>query len=172
MESPHQAQACSMGGGLRISILQRNMPSLLPDLGSNSSFCITDETFPYVSGIFDETMDPSFVTNEPIAVINLPDRKQLKSVTKPQNEVILGNKANPSNSSWLSMPIENDHAVDFSMSITSAQEDNKDINHVTEASPKGDPPDVSCHPLECTSNTKKRIARLIWLKTSKTDFLD
>ncbi|KAK2838723.1 hypothetical protein Q7C36_013537 [Tachysurus vachellii] len=154
MENIHQEQACSTG--LRMSILRRNASNLLPDLCSNCSVCkITDETFPYMSGIFDETIDPSFMSNGPVAVKDLPDQDQLKTVTNTQDEVISGNQANDAYNSWLSLPIENGHSVDFSMSITSAQEDCEGINNVTEANPKGDVPDVSCHSLEVTGCTEK-----------------
>lgn len=151
-------QACSTGNGLRMSILQRNASSLLPDPCSNSSFYkISDETFPYMSGIFDETMDPSFMSNGPAAPTTLPDQVQLKTFTKTQDEVISGAGVHTkaAYNSWLSIPIENGHSIDFSMSITSAQDNHEDINNVTESSPRGDVPDVSCHSLESASCTEK-----------------
>ncbi|XP_026990900.2 uncharacterized protein si:ch211-126c2.4 [Tachysurus fulvidraco] len=154
MENIHQEQACSTG--LRISILRRNASDLLSDLRSHSSvWNIADETFPYMSGIFDETIDPSFMSDGPVAFKNLRDQEQLKTVTNAQDDVISGNQANAAYDSWLSMPVENDHSVDFSMSITSAQEVCEGINNVTETNPKGDVPDVSCHSVEVTGCTEK-----------------
>ncbi|MCJ8734098.1 hypothetical protein PDJAM_G00231450 [Pangasius djambal] len=151
-------QACSTGNGLRMSILRRNASSLLPDLCSNSSVCkITDETFPYMSGIFDETMDPSFMSNGPVATADLPDQVEFKTLTKTQDEAIsgAGGQTKAAYNSWLSIPIENGHSVDFSMSITSAQDDHEDIANVTESNPKGDIPEVSCHSQESASCTEK-----------------
>lgn len=158
MESLHQEQACSTGSGLRMSVLQRNVSSLFPDLCSNSSVCkITDETFPYISGILDDTMDPSFISNTPVAPTELPDQVQIKTLTKTQEEVIsgAGSQTKAAYNSWLSIPIENGHSIDFSMSITSAHNDLEDIANVTESNLKGDVPDVSCHSAESASCAEK-----------------
>lgn len=149
MEGLHQEQACSTGSGLRMSVLQRNSSSLLPDLCRNSSVYIADETFPYVSGIFDETIDP-FMSNGP----DLPNQVQLKTLTKTQDEVISG-AGSQTKATYNSIPVENGNLMDFSMSITSAQDDPEDISNVTESNPKGAMPDVSCNSLESTSCTEK-----------------
>lgn len=145
MEGLHQEQACSTGSGLRMSVLQRNSPSLLPDLCRNSSVYITDETFPYMSGIFDETMDP-FVSNGP----NLPN----PVLRKTQDEVI-SCAASQRKATYNSIPVENGNLIDLSMSTTSAQDDPEDLTNVTESNPKGDLPDVSGHSLKSTSCTEK-----------------
>lgn len=158
MESLHQEQACSTGSGLRMAVLQRNVSSLFPDLCSNSSVSqITDETFPHTSGIFNDTMDPSFISNAPVASTDLPDQVQIKTVTKTQEEVIsgAGSQTKAAYNSWLNVPIENGHSIDFSMSITSAQNDLEDITNVTESNSKGDVPDVICHSAESASCAEK-----------------
>lgn len=156
MESIHQEQACSNGNGLRTPVLRRNASNLLPDPYSNCSVCkIADETFPYMSGIYDETMDPSFMSNGPVVMTNLPNQEQLKAVTNAHDDVISGNQATAVSDSLLCMPIDCGHSIDFSMANTSAQEDHENMNSVPESNPKGDVPDVSCHSLESTSCTEK-----------------
>lgn len=158
MESLHQEQACSTGSGLRMSILQRNVSSRLPDVCSNSSVSkIIDETLPYISGILDDTVDPSFISNGPIATTDLPDQVKLNALTKTQDEASLGaeSQTKVAYNSWLTIPMENGHSIDFSMSITSAQDDHEDITNVTETKPKEDVPDVSCPSLESACCTAK-----------------
>ncbi|XP_046705208.1 uncharacterized threonine-rich GPI-anchored glycoprotein PJ4664.02 isoform X2 [Silurus meridionalis] len=152
MESLHQEQAC------RMSVPRRNISSRLPDLCSNSSVCkITDETFPYMSGIFDETMDPSYISNEPVATVNLPEQVNLKTVTKTQDEVFssAGSETKAAYNSWLSIPVEGSPSIDFSMSMTSAQGDHEDKKDVTESNSKADIPDTKCHSLESVSGMEK-----------------
>ncbi|KAI5630090.1 hypothetical protein C0J50_7815 [Silurus asotus] len=148
MESLHQEQAC------RMSVPRRNVSFRLPDLCANSSVCkITDETLPYMSGIFDETIDPSYMSNEPVATVDLPE--QVK--TKTQDDVFLnaGSETKAAYNSWLSIPVEDGHSIDFSMSMTSAQGDNEDKKDVTESNPKADIPDTKCHSLESVSGMEK-----------------
>lgn len=150
-------QARSTGSGLRMSVLQRNASSLLPECSNSSFYKLSDETFPNVSGIFDETMDPSFTSNGPVAPSNLSAQEQLKTFTKTKDEVFSGAGVHTkaAYNSWLSIPIENGHSIDFSMSITSAKDSHEDITHVTESNPRGGVPDVCCHSIQSTSCTEK-----------------
>lgn len=151
MESLRPEQACGTGSRLRMAVLQRNQSSLLPDLCANSSFYkISDEPFPYVSGIFDDTMDPSFMLNGPQASTDLPD--QVQTMTKAQDEVVSGAQTKAAYNSWLSIPVESNHSMDFSMSVTSAQGDHEDR---TESNPKGETPYISSHTLESGSCTEQ-----------------
>ncbi|KAF5896474.1 flocculation protein FLO11-like isoform X1, partial [Clarias magur] len=158
MESLHQEQASNAGNGLRMSILRRNASSLLPEICSNSSFYkITDETFPYMSGIFDETMEPSFMSNGPVATTDLPDQVQLKTLAKTQDEVTsdVGTEAKAAYSSWLSTSMEKGQSIDFSMSIASAKDDHEDISNVTKSDPEADKSAVGSHFLESAGCTEK-----------------
>lgn len=161
MESLQQEQACS--SGLKMSILQSNLSSLLPDLCANSSVRkITDETFPYISGIFDDTMDPSLISDIPIRTTDVPDQVQLKALTKTQDEVISGaeSQTKAAYNSWLSIPIDNGHSIDFSITeITSAQDDHEGVN-VPESN-STDVPDTSGHSpksASCTVNCELGVA--------------
>ncbi|KAL7885837.1 hypothetical protein AOLI_G00061320 [Acnodon oligacanthus] len=144
---------------LGVPIFQKHLPSsqalALPDLCSSSSFCkISDETLPYISGIFDETVDPSSITDGSGNTVDHPDRSQLRTLTRSQAAVISGlsSQTKAAYSSCLSAPVENGHSIDLSMSITSPQNDQKEVTNVAETSPKGGTHDyVGSHFPESTS---------------------
>ncbi|KAL6480263.1 hypothetical protein MHYP_G00112960 [Metynnis hypsauchen] len=144
MESVHRERCEDASTRLGVPIFQKHLPAsqalALPDLCSSSSFCkISDETLPYISGIFDETVDPSFISDGPGNNVDHPDRSQLRTLTKSQAAVISGlsSQTKAACSSWLSAPVENGLSVDLSMSITSPQNDQKEVTNLTETSPKG-----------------------------------
>uniref|UniRef100_A0A8B9GVR7 Uncharacterized protein n=1 Tax=Astyanax mexicanus TaxID=7994 RepID=A0A8B9GVR7_ASTMX len=117
---------------------------------------IGDESFPYMSGIFDDTIDPSFTSDH-------PDRSQFKTL-KGQADVISGlrsqNKA--AYNCLVSTPMEHCHSVDFSMSITSPPDNHFSMsvtsppdNHVSETNPVEATQDISSHlpePAKCSQS--------------------
>uniref|UniRef100_A0A3B4E9K1 Uncharacterized protein n=1 Tax=Pygocentrus nattereri TaxID=42514 RepID=A0A3B4E9K1_PYGNA len=145
MESFHRERCEDASTRLGVPIFQKHLPTsqalALPDLCSSSSFCkISDETLPYISGIFDETVEPSFISDGPGNNVDHPDRSQLRTLTKSQAAVISGlsSQTKAAYSSWLSAPVENGHSIDLSMSVTSPQNDQKEVTNNTETSPKGE----------------------------------
>ncbi|XP_062855873.1 uncharacterized protein si:ch211-126c2.4 isoform X2 [Trichomycterus rosablanca] len=141
MESVQQEQAASSANRLRMSSSQ---PHLLPDLCFSSSVCkITDESLPYMSGIFDDTLNPSFMSNGPVATADIPD--QLKPLPKNPEEQSISKAFN---NSWLSIPVENGNQLDYSISFTMPQNNNEDAANVTETNLKedfsGQPESTSC----------------------------
>ncbi|XP_072519759.1 uncharacterized protein [Salminus brasiliensis] len=158
MESVHRERCEDGGSRLGASTVQRHVSAsqllqLSPSLCSNSPLRkISDETFPYMSGIFDDTIDPSFSSD-------LPDRSQIKTLAKGQADVISGlrsqNKA--AYNSWLSAPVENCPSIDFSMSITSPPDDS--VSDVTETCPVEGMLDASSHFPESDNCARKCDAR-------------
>ncbi|XP_017562547.1 uncharacterized protein si:ch211-126c2.4 isoform X2 [Pygocentrus nattereri] len=160
MESFHRERCEDASTRLGVPIFQKHLPTsqalALPDLCSSSSFCkISDETLPYISGIFDETVEPSFISDGPGNNVDHPDRSQLRTLTKSQAAVISGlsSQTKAAYSSWLSAPVENGHSIDLSMSVTSPQNDQKEVTNNTETSPKGGMHDacIGSHLPESTS---------------------
>ncbi|KAI4897283.1 hypothetical protein NFI96_024645 [Prochilodus magdalenae] len=152
MESVHRERSESGGNRLGVSAFQRHLstgqPLALPDLCSNSSLCkISDETLPYMSGIFDDTIDPSFTSEDPATSVDHHDRSQLRTLSKSQATVIseLRSQTKAAYSSWLITPVKNGHSIDFSMSITSPQNEQEEVANVTETSSKDGTQDISSH---------------------------
>uniref|UniRef100_A0A3B1J803 Uncharacterized LOC103032307 n=1 Tax=Astyanax mexicanus TaxID=7994 RepID=A0A3B1J803_ASTMX len=164
MESVHRDRCEDGGSRLGVSTIQKQM--------STSQFLISqspcpksplhkigDESFPYMSGIFDDTIDPSFTSDH-------PDRSQFKTL-KGQADVISGlrsqNKA--AYNCLVSTPMEHCHSVDFSMSITSPPDNHFSMsvtsppdNHVSdviETNPVEATQDISSHlpePAKCSQS--------------------
>ncbi|XP_066505850.1 serine-rich adhesin for platelets isoform X2 [Hoplias malabaricus] len=137
-----QRERCENGGGqLGVPVFSPNHPSSsdsLTNLCPNSPMWrIADETFPYVSGIFDETIEPTFNLDGP-GTTGLPDSSQLKILAKSPAALCSGlrSQIKAAYSSWLGAPLENGHSVDFSMSITSPPNVQEEVTNVSQANLK------------------------------------
>ncbi|XP_022539950.2 uncharacterized protein si:ch211-126c2.4 isoform X1 [Astyanax mexicanus] len=150
IESVH-GEKCEEGDSrLGVSTIQRQMST--SQLLISQSLCpnsplhkISDETFPYMSGIFDDTID---------LTADQPDRSQFKNL-KGQADVISGlrsqNKA--AYNGLVSTPMEHCHSIDFSMSVTSPPDNH--VSDVIETNPVEATQDISSHlpePAKCSQS--------------------
>lgn len=111
MESAQPEQVANSVNRLGTPLSQ---PRLLPDLCFDSSFGkVTDETLPYISGIFDDTLNPSFMSNGQATTAKTPD--PVKALSKNHDEQ---SETKTLCNSWLSTPMENSHQFDYSLSFS------------------------------------------------------
>lgn len=126
-----QRERCE-DGPLGVPIFQRHLSSTQSlKVPSHSSFDnICDETFPYMSGIFEDTMDPSPSSDVPGATTDLPDLLHLKPLTKSQALVSSGLRSQTklADSIWINAPVP----VDISISAASPHNDTKDAASMNE----------------------------------------
>ncbi|XP_051505896.1 uncharacterized protein si:ch211-126c2.4 isoform X2 [Myxocyprinus asiaticus] len=126
-----QASGNILGGSALQKPVSSCPPIKLPDLCS-SFYSIADEPFPQVSGFLDDTVGPSFLSNEAGTALNSPACTPSESITKHKDEGVLATlqvttEDSDNNSSKLGAHCQ---AADGSMSTKPIQND-KDISSAT-----------------------------------------
>ncbi|XP_052006161.1 uncharacterized protein si:ch211-126c2.4 [Xyrauchen texanus] len=126
-----QARGNILGGSALQKPVSSYPPIKLPDLCS-SFYSIADEPFPQVSGFLDDTVGPSFLSNEAGTALNSPACTPSESITKHKDEGVLATQQvmtedSDNNSSKLGAHCQ---SVDGSMSTKPIQND-KDISSAT-----------------------------------------
>ncbi|KAK7138120.1 hypothetical protein R3I94_013677 [Phoxinus phoxinus] len=130
MESFLRQRLAQAGGNLLGgSSLQKPISSLkLPDVCSSSFYSIADEPFPQVSGFLDDTVGPSFLSNEAGTVLNSPGCTPSKNQTINKDEGVLAPRKEAAIDSGLSCSLgAHCQSADGSMSTRSIQNE-KDIS--------------------------------------------
>ncbi|XP_051514711.1 uncharacterized protein LOC127418261 isoform X2 [Myxocyprinus asiaticus] len=138
-----QASGNILGGAAFQKPVSSYSPIKLPDLCS-SFYSIADEPFPQGSGFLDDTVGPSFLSNEGIPALNSPTCTPSECITNNKDENILAQlqemtKGSDHNSSMLeahcqsadgstfTKPLQNDKDIS-SATAGKADEDCKDFN--------------------------------------------
>ncbi|XP_076877370.1 uncharacterized protein LOC143526689 [Brachyhypopomus gauderio] len=128
MENIETEMTKVVGDPLGLSVLPKQFSlsdRLLSDLCCNTPFRnISDETFPYMSAILEDTMD---ISSTPKGTDDCSNA-QLNKITN-EDEVVSGSRSpvKTNDSSWLCMPEKIDQAVGVRMSLASPQNDNEEL---------------------------------------------
>ncbi|XP_052470282.1 uncharacterized protein LOC128027000 isoform X1 [Carassius gibelio] len=159
-----QAGVSVLGG----SSLQQPVTSYrsikLPDLCS-SFYSIADEPFPQVSGFLDDTVGPSFLSNEPGNLLNSPACTPLENPTKNKDEGVLAPRTEASNDSGLNCSLGVHCQLANVSTSTRSPLNEKDITSATAGKSNGDCNDATVS----TSSLEKSEFMSVELKNSTFD---
>lgn len=112
-------------------------PIKLPDLCS-SFYSIADEPFPQVSGFLDDTVGPSFLSNETGTVLNSPACTPSENQAKNKDEGVLAPRKEATNDSGLNCSLGAHCQSANGSTSTRSPQNEKDITSATSGKADGD----------------------------------
>ncbi|XP_043113401.1 uncharacterized protein si:ch211-126c2.4 [Puntigrus tetrazona] len=139
-------------------------PNKLPDLCS-SFYSIADEPFPQVSGFLDDTVGPSFLSNETGTVLNSPACTPSENQAKNKEEGVLAPRKEANNDSGLNCSLGAHCQSAKGSTSTRSPQNEKDITTATAGKADGDCIDATVS----TTSLEKSDLISVELKNSTFD---